>query len=187
MLKEYLVHTSDRTVSSRTRRAYQSVIDAIAYDGQTIARAYGSGGFLPSTNANPYDTFEDFLAAAKDAREGYGVVWVSDANHNGAFLGSDSANYRFRAHHDAVHALSGLGFDFLDECKVAVKTCETLHLDRDACAVIAGEVIGQGLYFGQVGGQFPLDERGKQPTFHVTESSVNWARKAFKTFANWEL
>ena len=180
----YLDATRPRPVSTRTRNAYTALHAAIATDGQTIARAYGCGGWLPSVKDNPYESLADLQAAALDAREGYGVVFVSDANHNGAFLGAEGANLLFRAHHDALHALENLEFHFMDECKVARRTVGLLHLGIDAAAVVAGEIIGQGLHYDRTG-SFPLVDGGtRQPTFHVTNQSTRWAYDCFSAFTS---
>ena len=172
-LAGYVRHTEPRAVSERTRRAYRAVLDAIAMDGQTVARAFGAGGWLPSVRDDPYPDARALARAAADAREGFGAVWVSDMNHNGTAFG-DAGNLAFRAHHDAVHVIGGHDFTFAGEVATTAATLDVLHLmNGDAAAVIIAEIMGQGLYFN-AHGSFPLFG-GKQPTFHVTDDSVLWA------------
>jgi hypothetical protein len=179
MLSRYIRYIAETDPSARTEAAYRSLERYIAADGDTIPKAFGVGGWAPSLLDNPYTGLRDLAHAARASRDHDGFVWISDANHNGAFLGSDLANLAFRAHHDAVHVLTYRGFHLLDECDVARATVNRLHLTGDAFAVLAGEIIGQGLYH-QRHGCFPLTFEGRQPFFQVTSESRAWALDALQ-------
>ena len=177
MLGAYRAATRDpwQDATPRTRRAYARVREAIQRDGFTLASAFGVGGWMPSHEGDPYASARELFDAARRARVDGFPVRVSDVNHGKAFLGCDATNLAFRAHHDAMHVIHALGFSFKEECQVARLTVSTLalgHLDRDARAVIAGEIIGQGLYHN-IHGTFPLTAAGDQPCYHVTPASVH--------------
>ena len=174
--------------SVRTRQAYARLIAAILTDGRTTARAFGGGGWVAVDDPEPYAGLDALQIAAFGARHYQQTFHVSDENHNGAFLGNHAANLAFRAHHDATHALEGLGFSFASECLVTRAQIERLHLadgwsltGADARAVLIGEVIGQGLYFDRFGA-FPLTKYGTQPTFNVTDATAEWAADALTEY-----
>lgn len=185
-LREYeRIALVDTSPSRRTKAAYERVFVELLYDGETVPRAFGEGGYEASFYSDPYDTFDDAVEAAKRAREGRGCYRVSNANHGSSFCGMSHANFAFRVHHDAVHILEGLDFSFASECAVARHTIRRLHLlsNSDAAAVVVGEVIGQGLYY-EAYGRFPTLPNGDQPVFSVTNESVAWSQAVLREYAS---
>lgn len=159
----YQYHVT-RECSERTRAAYHGLLDACASD--TAIHEAMPHGYRPSQDAAPYVDVGTMQHSAR-ARP----LRVSDVEHNGAFLGNDTLNYLFRAHHDAMHILTGCSFELEGEMDIAAETIDRLGLVGDQAAVLTAEVVGQAAYYKWVG-SFPLTTDGLQPIFHVTDERV---------------
>lgn len=169
-----------RKEQRESRRAYSRLVSRIAADNETVLQAFGKGGWLSSASSEPYTSADALHRAAYCARTDGFPVWVSDANHNGAFWGDSHANLAFRAHHDAVHVSYKQGFDFEGECRTCYYTAGSLNLDHYSpeAAVLVSEIIGQGLYFDRHG-RFPL--RRTQPHATVSKDAMAWAERVLNT------
>lgn len=89
-------------------------------------------------------------------------VWYGASER--AIWGAPSANWQFRADHDALHIALRAPFDMAGETRVAVEACKiasALTCER-LCQVIWREVVGQAEYFDRFG-CFPAD----QIAFHM--------------------
>ena len=156
-----------RPCSERTAIAYAEVYHACRFDLDELAPDVFPFGWNGTTETdNPYRGVRGMRTAARR-----GPFLVSDVEHNGAFIGNDHRNLVFRAHHDALHLLTGKGFELPDEIAVCMETLDRLTLSRDAAAVIVAELIGQASYYAWHGA-FPLTVDGLQPIFHVTDERV---------------
>ena len=174
VLHAYPIRQPHQIVTARERQAYAALIDAIMTDGHTIPVAFGQGGWARSWKEEPYIDHDEMVRGAANAAAGGSAFLVSDLNHNGAFLGRNAHNLLFRAHHDAIHVLTGhRAFDFEGEARTCCATLRALNLswDSDAACVLGQEVIGQAAYHINTG-RFPVMTNGRQPAAFVDDRMV---------------
>ena len=156
-----------------TIRAYKDARRAFGQDfGRAVSLAFGS--VAPSDLADPYPDWETMGRAAGAARAGFAPFLVSNVEHAHP-LWSDAENWTFRAHHDAIHELSGHpAFTFEGETAVVVSTVRALvryNLTSHGAACLVSEIIGQAQAFGQTG-TFPRTEDGLQRVARLCPDTV---------------